>query len=148
MKKLCKSRLVAISGSKVLVMRKVGAALQYTLPGGIKKKHEKYTDALVRETAEEIVLSIKAEELELFYTHTKSDKTTLYTKKYYYINLEPNPIAVIEKHKFLKTLWLDWRTAMIYMDKTDKLAIKTIFKSRRELEMNRVKSTIRNIKTV
>ncbi|NJB35260.1 MULTISPECIES: NUDIX domain-containing protein [Flavobacteriaceae] len=130
MKKIFKSRLVAIKDQKVLVMRKVGKRKQYTLPGGIRKKNETYIEALMRETAEEIALQLQEDALELFFTFIEKSKEVTYSKKYYYSKIEEKPIAVIETHKFTETLWLDYKEAIEYMDKTDRKAIKTYFKNK------------------
>ena len=42
MKKIKKSRLLAINRSKVMVLEKLGEPIRYTLPGGVKKRKENH----------------------------------------------------------------------------------------------------------
>ena len=129
MKKTIKSRLLAVNGSKVLLLQKVGKPLNYTLPGGVKKRKETEKQALIRETGEEIDLVLKEENAQFYMSHINSTKTGIVVKNYYYAHIEPFNIKVLEKHKFQCALWLNWKKVIGYMDKSDSMAVKVYFKN-------------------
>lgn len=129
MKKIVKSRLLAVSGTKVMVLKKVGKPIRYTLPGGIKKRKETEEEALVRETREEIALKLIEEQIQFYLYHIRRTETEIINKNYYYTILKPSKIKVLEKHKFETVLWLNWKKAVEFMDKSDSMAIKAYFKN-------------------
>lgn len=129
MKKIVKSRLLAINGSKILVLKKMGKSTRYTLPGGVKKRKETEEEALVRETCEEIALKLIEEQIQFYLSHIKRTDTEIVNKNYYYTILKPSKIKVLEKHKFETVLWLNWKKAIEFMDKSDRMAVKAFFKN-------------------
>ncbi|WP_190808378.1 NUDIX hydrolase [Flagellimonas sp. S3867] len=129
MKKIVKSRLLAVSGTKIMVLKKVGKPIIYTLPGGVKKRKETEEEALVRETGEEITLKLIEEQVQFYLSHIKRTDTEIINKNYYYISLKPSKIKVLEKHKFETVLWLNWKKAVEFMDKSDRMATKAYFKN-------------------
>ncbi|KAB5492092.1 NUDIX hydrolase [Flagellimonas hadalis] len=129
MKKTVKSRLIAIHKDKVLVLRKVGGPLRYTLPGGVKKKKETESETLVREVGEEIKLKLSEAQLSFYLSHTKKWKMGNMVKNYFLVQMKPRAIKVKEKYKFEEALWLEWKEALPFMDKMDRMAVRSYFKS-------------------
>jgi len=129
MKKLIKSRLIAVHKDKVLVLRKVERPLRYTLPGGVKKKKETESETLIREVGEEIKLKLSNSQFDFYLSHIKKGKFQSVQKNYYLVQLKPKPIKVKEKHKFEEALWLEWKEALPFMDKMDRMAVRSYFKS-------------------
>ncbi|WP_228235590.1 NUDIX hydrolase [Allomuricauda sp. M10] len=129
MKKIIKSRLIAVHKDKVLVLKKVARPLRYTLPGGVKKKKETESETLIREVAEEVKLKLTDKQLQFYLSHIKKGKFQTVLKNYYVVQLKPNPIKVKEKHKFEEALWLEWKEALPFMDKMDRMAVRSYFKS-------------------
>ncbi|WP_282159970.1 NUDIX domain-containing protein [Ulvibacterium marinum] len=129
MKKTIKSRLLAVSGSKVLVLEKVGKPLRYTLPGGVKKRKETEKQTLIRETSEEIELQLIEEQVHFYMSHINKMETGVVIKNYYHAHFELLKIKVLEKHKFQSALWLNWKKVIGFMDKSDRLAVKAYFKN-------------------
>ncbi|MEZ4808964.1 MAG: NUDIX hydrolase [Allomuricauda sp.] len=129
MKKMVKSRLVAVHKTKVLVLRKVGKPLEYTLPGGIQKKNETEAEALVREVREEIKLKMKKVRPQFYLSHIRQNGRGSVTRNYFITYLKPLPIKVKETHKFEEACWMEWKEAAPFMDKSDRAAVKTYFKS-------------------
>lgn len=129
MKKVVKSRLVAINKDKVLVLKKVEKPLRYTLPGGVKKKKETEEETLIREVGEEIKLKLASGQVKFFLSHIKKRKEETVIKNYFLIQLEPTSIKVKEKHKFAAAHWMDWKEVLPFMDKSDRLAVRSYFKS-------------------
>ncbi|WP_136467745.1 NUDIX hydrolase [Flagellimonas onchidii] len=137
MKKIVKSRLLAVKGTKVMVLKKVGKPIRYTLPGGVKKRKETEEEALIRETGEEIALKLIEEQLQFYLSHIKRTDTEIINKNYYYTILKPSKIKVLEKHKFETVLWLSWKKAVEFMDKSDRMAIKAYFKNIRRKQKSK-----------
>ncbi|MGW9684425.1 NUDIX domain-containing protein [Flagellimonas sp. 2504JD1-5] len=129
MKKIVKSRLLAVKGTKIMVLKKVGKPIRYTLPGGVKKRKETEEEALIRETGEEITLKLIEEQVQFYLSHIKRTETETINKNYYYARLKSSKIKVLEKHKFETVLWLNWKKAVEFMDKSDRMAIKAYFKN-------------------
>lgn len=129
MKKTVKSRLIAMHKDKVLVLRKVGGPLRYTLPGGVKKKKETESETLVREVGEEIKLKLSEAQLSFYLSHTKKGKMGNMVKNYFLVQMKPRAIKVKEKYKFEEALWLEWKEALPFMDKMDRMAVRSYFKS-------------------
>lgn len=129
MKKTVKSRLIAIHKDKVLVLRKVGTPLRYTLPGGVKKRKETESETLVREVGEEIKLKLSEEQLSFYLSHIKKGKMETMVKNYFLVPMKSRAIKVKEKYKFEEALWLEWKEALPFMDKMDRMAVRSYFKS-------------------
>ncbi len=129
MKKIVKSRLLAVYGTKIMVLKKISKSITYTLPGGIKKRKETEVEALIRETAEETSLELMEEQLQFYLSLIRQTDIRTMNKNYYYTSLEPLKIEVLEKDKFESVLWLDWKQAIRFMDKSDRTAIKAYFKN-------------------
>jgi ADP-ribose pyrophosphatase YjhB (NUDIX family) len=129
MGKIVKSRLIAVHKDKVLVLKKVGSPLRYTLPGGVKKRKETESETLIREVGEEIKLKLKEEHFDFYLSHIRKGKFETVIKNYYLVALEPKPIKVKEKHKFEEALWLEWKEALPFMDKMDRMAVRSYYKS-------------------
>ncbi|MBS9464038.1 NUDIX hydrolase [Flagellimonas sp. 389] len=140
MKKIIKSRLLAVSGHKVLVLEKVGKPLRYTLPGGVKKRKETEKQTLIRETAEEIELQLTEEQVHFYMSHINKMETGVVIKNYYHVHFEPLKIKVLEKHKFQSALWLNWKKVIGFMDKSDRLAVKAYFKNLKTKNKNMSKN--------
>ena len=128
MKKTVKSRLIAVHGDKVLVLKKIGAPLRYTLPGGVKKKKETAIQTLIREVGEEIELQPLEKQLLPLCTLKRKGKQRSQVKSYFLMEMESAPIGVLERDKFESALWLDWREALPFMDKMDRMAVRCHFK--------------------
>ncbi|RIV68305.1 NUDIX hydrolase [Flagellimonas aequoris] len=129
MKKLIKSRLIAVHKDQVLVLKKVERPLRYTLPGGVKKKKETESETLIREVGEEIKLKLSHSQFNFYLSHIKKGKFQTVLKNYYLVQLKPKPIKVKETHKFEEALWLEWKEALPFMDKMDRMAVRSYFKS-------------------
>lgn len=129
MKRVVKSRLVALHKNKVLVLQKVGRPLRYTLPGGVKKKKETEEETLIREVGEEIKLRLAPGEVQFYLSHIKKGKVMPVIRNYFLIQLQPSVIKVKEKHKFEAAFWVDWKEALPFMDQSDRLAVRSYFKS-------------------
>lgn len=129
MKKVVKSRLVATHKDKVLVLKKVDKPLRYTLPGGVKKRKETEEETLIREVGEEIKLKLSVGQFQFYLSHLRKGKEGAVVKNYYLIHMEPTPIKVKEKHKFAAANWMPWKEALPFMDKSDRMAVRSYFKS-------------------
>lgn len=129
MKKVVKSRLIAVHKDKVLVLRKVARPLRYTLPGGVKKRKETEAETLIREVGEEIKLKLSKKQFDFYLSHIKKGKFESVVKNYYLVALEPKSIKVKEKHKFEEALWLEWKEALPFMDRMDRMAVRSYYKS-------------------
>ncbi|WP_147296593.1 NUDIX domain-containing protein [Flagellimonas nanhaiensis] len=140
MKKIVKSRLLAVCGSKVLILKKVGKPLRYTLPGGVKKRKETDKQALIRETGEEIELQLTEEQVQFYMSHVNKTEAGIIIKNYYHAHFEPLKIKVLEKHKFQSALWLNWKKVIGFMDKSDRLAVKVYFKNLKTQNKNMSKN--------
>lgn len=130
MKKVVKSRLVAVCNTMVLVLKKAGPPLRYTLPGGVKKKKESKEEALIREVGEEIGLPLAAGQAQLYLSQTKKGSGRLRCKHYFVVYLHSQAVAVKEKHKFDAACWVPWKQAIACMDKADRRAVKHCFKNK------------------
>lgn len=129
MKKVIKSRLIAVHKDKVLVLKKVYRPLRYTLPGGVKKKKETEAETLIREVGEEIKLKLAKKKFDFYLSHIRKGKFETVVRNYYLVVLKPKPIKVKEKHKFEEALWLEWKDALPFMDKMDRMAVRSYYKS-------------------
>ena len=129
MKKVTKSRLIALSGSKIMVLKKIGESRRYTF-GGIKKNKESELESLIRETAEEINLELSAEQVLFFLFHINNNHEKVVHRHYFLVELTPIKYKVREKHKFQKVQWLEWKKAIKYMDRSDRWAIQAHFKNK------------------
>lgn len=129
MKKTVKSRLIAVHKDKVLVLKKVGSPLRYTLPGGVKKQKETESETLIREVGEEIKLKLSEKQFDFYFSNIRKGKMNDTVKNYYLIQLKPKDIKVKEKHKFEAALWLEWKEALPFMDRMDRTAVRSYFKS-------------------
>lgn len=128
MKKIDKSRLIAIKDDKVLVLEKIGTKRIYTLAGGIKKRKESDKESLIRESFEEIGLKLKKKDLTYFLSrkNTNGERQEIY--KHYFITKKPfENVEVLEPHKFKNVLWISWYDALEYLDKDDRSAITLFF---------------------
>lgn len=123
-----KTRLLAVNQGKLLVMQKRTDQLQYTLPGGIKKKKERLVKSLKRETKEEIGLKVKIKKLSFLSTHSVQNELQLLVKHYFVFKTKTNDFRVLEPEKFVKVLWLPWCEVFPFLDKEDKKAVKMYFK--------------------
>jgi ADP-ribose pyrophosphatase YjhB (NUDIX family) len=102
-KKIDKSRLIALKGEKILVLEKRGLKRQYTLAGGIRKKKETDKGSLIRETSEEIGQLLNKRDLSYFISRKTTNKAEKEIYKHYFIttkNIEN--IEVQEPHKLVK----------------------------------------------
>ena len=128
MGKVLKSRLLAIDGSKVMVLKKLGKSLRYTLPGGVKKKKETEKEALIRETSEEIALELANDKVHFYFSKVKVTRNGAVQKNYYHTSLKQRKIRILENHKFEKLAWVNWKEVIGYMDKSDRSAVETYFR--------------------
>jgi len=128
LKKIDKSRLIAIKNDQILVLEKIGNKKKYSLAGGVKKKKETDNQSLIRETFEEIGLQLKKKELTYFLSRKTINKKNQDIYKHYFItNKLINNIGVLELHKFKKVFWVYWYDALEYLDKDDRSAITLYF---------------------
>ena len=128
LKKIDKSRLIAIKNDKILVLEKIGEKKKYSLAGGVKKKKETDIQSLIRETFEEIGLKLKKKELTYFLSRKNNNTKKKEIYKHYFItNTSIKNIEVLEPHKFKKVLWVSWYDALEYLDKDDRSAITLYF---------------------
>ncbi|WP_299684840.1 NUDIX domain-containing protein [uncultured Dokdonia sp.] len=129
MKKIDKSRLIAIQGDKILVLEKVGSKKKYSLAGGIKKKKETTINSLVREIYEEIGVDLSIEDLTYFLSKKDSrNKNQQEISKHYYITEKAiEKIQNLEPHKFKNVLWIFWYDTLEYLDKEDRTAVTLYF---------------------
>lgn len=129
LKKIEKSRLIAIQGDKILVLEKVGAKKKYSLAGGVRKKKETSINSLLRETYEEIGAQLNIEDVTYFLS--KKDIRNKYRQeisKHYYITKKAiKSIQNLEPHKFKNVLWMFWYDALEYLDKEDRTAVILYF---------------------
>jgi len=126
--KIDKSRLIAVKGDKILVLEKIEGKKRYSLAGGIKKKKETDCESLIRETFEEIGLTLKKKELTYFLSRKNINKENQEIYKHYYITIKAiQKIEVLELHKFKNVLWMHWQDALEDLDKDDRRAITLYF---------------------
>jgi ADP-ribose pyrophosphatase YjhB (NUDIX family) len=126
-RKTVKSRLVAVNGNSVMVLKKTTKRLRFTLPGGIKKRYETKEEALIRETREEITLELTEHNIQFYLSQVFRTTNSTVHKNYYFTCLEPSRIEILEKHKFKSISWLNWEYVVQYMDKSDRMAVKVYF---------------------
>lgn len=129
LKKIDKSRLIAIKGDKILVLDKIGLPKKYSLAGGIKKKNETDFQSLIRETFEEIGVLLKKKHLKYFISRKAVKKEGQEVYKHYFITPKKikKEVIVQETHKFNKALWVPWYYALEYLDKEDSKAVTLYF---------------------
>ena len=137
-RKTVKSRLVAVYGNRIMVLKKTTKRPRFTLPGGIKKRNETKEEALIRETREEITLELTEQSIQFYIAHVFRTTTTTLQKNYYFTILEPKRIEILEKHKFKSISWLNWEYAVQFMDKSDRMAVKVYF--------NKIKQSTKKLK--
>ncbi|WP_162819902.1 NUDIX hydrolase [Kordia sp. SMS9] len=112
-----------------MVIEKVGVIKRLTLPGGVKKRSESLEKSLVRESAEEIGLSIDRFRLTHLVSSVRSKEETIIVKHHFVTRLVTNSFQVIETEKFKDVYWVYWKDALPFLDKEDKKAVKKYFKS-------------------
>jgi 8-oxo-dGTP pyrophosphatase MutT (NUDIX family) len=127
MKKTVKSRLVAVNGKRIMVLKKTTRRLRFTLPGGIKKSNETKEEALIRETREEITLELTEQRIQFYISQVFKTTKKKVHKNYFFARLEPSKIEILEKHKFESLCWLNWEYAVQFMDRSDRMAVKVYF---------------------
>ncbi|EDP96199.1 NUDIX hydrolase [Kordia algicida OT-1] len=144
MKTIQKTRLLAVNGDQLLVIEKVGTEKRLTLSGGVKKRKESLEGSLIRETREEIGLYVRKNSL----THVVSKVTAkagiTIVKHHFVTTIKTNLFNIIETEKFKDVYWCYWENALPYLDKEDKNAVKTYFKSKykKKLKSSNYESSI------
>ncbi|GAB5472252.1 MAG: hypothetical protein Mars2KO_03510 [Maribacter sp.] len=127
MKVIHKTRLLAVNGKQLLVIEKIGEMKKLTLPGGIQKKKETLVESLVRETAEEIGLTVNPKHT-IHLTSTSLKSKAEITKHHFLLHINSNDFCVIEIEKFKDVYWMHWKKTLDYLDKEDRNAVKKYFK--------------------
>ncbi|MFC4634913.1 NUDIX domain-containing protein [Dokdonia ponticola] len=123
-KPIHKSRLIAFKEDRILVLEKVGARKKYTLAGGVQKKGESDYKSLIRETSEEIGVTLKKKHLTYFISIKNVTKDKKIVFKHYFITTKSIVnIEVLEPEKFKKALWMPWYQALEFLDKEDRSAV-------------------------
>ncbi|MFT5436267.1 MAG: 8-oxo-dGTP diphosphatase [Ulvibacter sp.] len=127
--KIDKSRLIAVKKDKILVLEKIGGKKRYSLAGGIKKKKETDCQSLIRETFEEIGVTLKEQDLTYFLSRKNINKENQEIYKHYFITIKSiqKEIEVLELHKFKKALWIHWHDTLEHLDKDDRRSIALYF---------------------
>ena len=120
--------MIAVDGNKVLVLKKIGAPLRYTLPGGVKKRKESAMETLIREVGEELELVPLEKQLLPLCTLKKGGRQRPQVKSYFLMESEAAPIRVLERDKFEAALWIGWKEALPFLDKMDRKAVRYHFK--------------------
>jgi 8-oxo-dGTP diphosphatase len=136
LKKIDKSRLIAINEDKILVLEKISVPKKYSLAGGIKKKNETDLQSLIRESFEEIGVQLKKKDLNYFISRkkvAKKDEREVY--KHYFITTKAisKEVEVQEIHKFKEALWIPWYYALEYLDKEDRKVVNLYFDQFKQL---------------
>ncbi len=129
MKIINKTRLLIIKDTKILVLENLGVPKKITLAGGTTKKKETIEQSVIREVKEEINLNIHYSDLSYFYSLSKRTGANILAKHFYICNKIICNFNIVELDKFKAVYWLDWSSALKYMDKLDKKAVKLYFKS-------------------
>lgn len=123
-KPIHKSRLIAFKEDRILVLEKIGARKKYTLAGGVQKKGESDFKSLIRETREEIGVTLKKKHLTYFISIKNITKDKRIVFKHYFITTKSIVnIEVLEPEKFKKVLWMPWYQALEFLDKEDRSAV-------------------------
>lgn len=124
LKPIHKSRLIAFKEDNILVLEKIGARKKYTLAGGVQKKRESDYKSLIRETREEIGVTLKKKHLTYFISIKNITKDKRIVFKHYFITTKSIVnIEVLEPEKFKKVLWMPWYQALEFLDKEDRSAV-------------------------
>ena len=124
LKPIHKSRLIAFKEDCILVLEKVGVKKRYSLAGGVQKKRESDYKSLIRETREEIGVTLKKKDLTYFISRKNITKEKVVVFKHYFITTKPIVnIEVLEPEKFKKVGWVPWHEALEYLDKEDRSAV-------------------------
>jgi len=84
-KPIYKSRLIAFKRDHILVLEKIGTSKKYTLAGGVQKKGESDYKSLIRETSEEIGVTLKKKHLTYFISIKNITKEKKVVFKHYFI---------------------------------------------------------------
>ncbi len=123
-KPIHKSRLIAFKEDHILVLEKIGVKKKYTLAGGVQKKNESDDTSLIRETREEIGVTLKKKHLTYFISikNITKDKRVVF-KNYFITTRSIVDIKVLEPEKFKKALWVPWQQALEFLDKEDRSAV-------------------------
>ena len=129
MKIINKTRLIVIKDSKILVLENLGVPKKLTLAGGTTKKKETIEQSVIREVKEEINLNIHYSDLSYFCSLSKKTSTSILVKHFYVSKKVIYNFNVVELDKFKAVYWLDWSSAVKFMDKLDKKAITLYFKA-------------------
>lgn len=131
-----KTRLISVRGNELLVLQKATSVKKYTLAGGVKKKKETAIEALIRETKEEIDVSLKLENLSfLCSTYVKKDEEVNDIIKHYFVyDSSIKKVKNNEPEKFKKVRWVPWNKAIDYLDKSDRNAVEFYFKEKLKLK--------------
>ena len=121
-----KSRLVIYQQKKILLLKKHGDKLKYSLVGGFVDDGETPRQGLVRETFEEVGMHITTDELYLL-SKIRGKKDKNLVKYYYLLTDHAKPYELKETHKFHDFLWVDIHEACKFLEGTDKAVIKMHF---------------------
>lgn len=127
-KKIDKSRLIAINKENILVLEKIEGKSKYSLAGGIKKKKETDIQSLIRETYEEIGIQLLKKNVSYFVSKKQVTKQKQEIYKHYFVTgLSIENIQVAEIHKFKSAHWVPWYEALEFLDKQDKQVVALYF---------------------
>jgi ADP-ribose pyrophosphatase YjhB (NUDIX family) len=121
-----KSRLIICQPPKILLLKKHGEKIKYSLVGGFVDVGETPKQGLIREAFEEVGLEITTDELHLL-SKIRGRRTKNLVKYYYYLNNFDKPYELKETHKFSDFLWIDLTEALKYLEGTDRAVVKLHF---------------------
>lgn len=137
LKKIDKSRLIAISNEKILVFEKSALTKKYSLAGGVKKSNETDCQSLIRETHEEIGVKLKKKDLSYFISRMVVEKDNQDVYKHYFIsyNVMVENVEVSDPHIYNRVLWVPWYGALKYLDKEDRKVVTLYFDQFKEKKL-------------
>ncbi|MFD0862047.1 NUDIX hydrolase [Sungkyunkwania multivorans] len=133
LKNIEKSRLLLVDGQKLLVLEKLTNKKRYTLPGGIKKKHESHLAGLIRETYEEIGILLDKSAFRYIATERVKKKNLIKRKHYFVANATLGVPKLMEPQKFKAILWLPWYEVVKFMDASDRAAVTFYFEEQKRI---------------
>ncbi len=138
-----KSRLFLIHKKKILLLKQTSKnGGKFTVPGGTVESFEFAKASLVRETMEEIGVTINPEKLELVHTLHKKKGDSSRIVLYFRIKEWSGEFQVGEPEKFKKVKWFSLDNLPSNISPTVKFVLKQFLDGRRFSEMRKTSSNI------
>ena len=118
-----KAKLIVYKDGHLLLLKKKGIALKYSLLGGNVKKNETPEKALIREAYEEGAVKLKTKHLDFVLAKLKIEKKTE-NATYYFEVEDVDDFCLMEPEKFTSIDWIPEEEAMEFLNKRDYSVIK------------------------